>query len=232
MHSRYRRLLGRGLVIAVGLLLAIVLAQQLYYFVRVVRLAERNPETTAFMAMRRAQDQELAHEWVAYQGISGWLKRAVIAAEDHRFMAHDGFDWKALRKAMRENLKAEAIVRGGSTISQQLAKNLFLSPEQTLLRKLQEAVITVMLETVLSKRRILELYLNVIEWGDGVFGAAAAAQHYDDVPASALTRWQAAYLAARIPSPQFFDERGVTPFLRDRAGDIYRWSDQVAVPAR
>ena len=234
-----RRRRRRPLVRLLGLLLLAVagalITLQAWYFVRVLHLAEHNPQTTAFMEMRRSarpSDQTLAHRWVDYQRISPWLARAVIAAEDARFMDHGGFDWAALHKALRENLAADGVVRGGSTISQQLAKNLFLSPRRSYLRKLQEAAIAVMIELTLSKRRILELYLNIVEWGDGVFGAAAAARHHYGTSAAALTRWQAAYLAARIPSPRFYDRRGITPYLHERAVDIHRWSAQVRVPAR
>ncbi len=122
------------------------------------------------------------------------------------------------------------MVRGGSTISQQLAKNLFLSPERSYLRKLQEAVIALMIEQALSKRRILELYLNSIEWGEGVFGAGAAAAHYYGIDAAEVDRWQAALLAARIPRPRYYSERGVTRYLYRRAVDIYGWSDKVRLP--
>ena len=165
------RAIGWGLL-AAGLGLA---ALQAWYLARVVRLVDHDPDTTAFIELRRAEGRAIHRDWVPYERMSQWLKRAVVAAEDARFVEHGGFDWTALREAFAENLKADRVVRGGSTISQQLAKNL--SPSRSLPRKAQEAAITVMLESVLTKRRILELYLNLIEWGDGVFGAEAAARH-------------------------------------------------------
>ena len=235
MRRRRRRLLVRLAGLLTLAVVGALITSQAWYFLRVLHLAEHNPDTTAFMEMRRAArspDRPLAYQWVDYERISPWLARAVVAAEDARFMEHGGFDWTALRKALQDNLAADGVVRGGSTISQQLAKNLFLSPRRSYLRKLQEAAIAAMIETTLSKRRILELYLNVAEWGDGLFGAAAATRHYYGTSAASLTRWQAAYLAARIPSPRFYDRRGITPYLRERAADIHRWSDQVRIPDR
>lgn len=209
---------------------AMVLAVQAWYLARVIHYREHNPATTAFMDMRRAEGVDVVHEWVPYERISPWIKRAVIAAEDARFSRHNGFDWEALHAALQANLRAEGVVRGGSTISQQLAKNLFLSPRRTLSRKAQEAAITLMLEAFLDKRRILELYLNVIEWGDGVFGIGAAARHYHGLPASRVGHWRASLLAARIPRPRYYDRRGRTPYLVERAGEIYHWAPDVRLP--
>ena len=230
MRPRHRRTLRRVLIALPTLVVTGLFALQVWYLAWVFHYAGHDPETTAFMEMRRAEGTSIEHRWIDYAAMSRWLKRAVVAAEDARFMQHNGFDWQALQKALQENLEAEGIVRGGSTISQQLAKNLFLSPRQSYLRKAQEALITLMLEAVLDKRRILELYLNLIEWGDGVFGAAAAARHYYDTPAGSLGRWQAAMLAARIPNPHYYDRRGATPFLLERAGDIHGWSNMVRIP--
>lgn len=232
MRRKTRRLLIRGSGVALGVVAVVVIGLQTWYLGWIVHYADHDPETTAFMELRRAEGAALEHRWAEYDEISHWLKRAVIAAEDARFMAHGGIDWTALNKAMEENREAGGVVRGGSTITQQLAKNLFLSPRQSYLRKAQEAVIALMLEAVLDKRRILELYLNVIEWGDGVFGAAAAARHYYDIPVGSVSRWQAAVLAARIPNPRFYYRRGTTPWLLERAGDIHRWSNQVPIPGR
>lgn len=232
-------MLGTVVRLVLGLLAlaaAALLAVQGYYLIQVWRLAEAPPGTTAFMERRLAElreddpDARLRHRWVPYERISPWLARAVVAAEDARFMEHNGFDWEALGKVLEQNVEAGGIVRGGSTITQQLAKNLFLSPTRSYLRKAQEAVIAVMLEAVLSKRRILELYLNLIEWGDRSFGAEAAARLYHDESAAALDRWQAALLAARIPRPRYYDGRGVTDYLYRRASDIHRWADHVRVP--
>src|SRR5947208_5401442 len=166
------------------------------------------PGRTAFMEHRlealleKNPKARLQYQWVPYERISGNLKRAVVAAEDARFLDHEGFDWEMIQKAIVRNEKRGRVVAGASTISQQLAKNLFLSGERSWLRKGQEAIITWMLEDVLSKRRILELYLNVAEWGDGIFGAEAAARYHFGVPASALTAEQAAWRAVILPSPR------------------------------
>lgn len=227
---------GLGLLLLVALIALLLL--QASYYVRVRQYATENPATTAFMELRLQQLQakdpgaSLRHRWVAWARISPWLKRAVIAAEDARFTQHHGIDWEALRKAFEENAEAGHVVRGGSTISQQLAKNLFLSPDRSYLRKIQEALIAVMIEQALSKRRILELYLNVIEWGEGVFGAEAAARHYHGVSAGDLNRWQSSLMAARIPNPRYYSENGVTDYLYRRGFDIYGWADKVRVPDR
>lgn len=184
-------------------------------------------------------------EWVAYAAISDNLKRAVIASEDAGFVEHDGVDIEALEKAWDRNARAEARAQqsagrtaasksplaaakaarpakivGGSTITQQLAKNLFLSGERTLLRKGQELVLTLMLEALLSKQRILELYLNNVEWGEGIFGAEAAAQHYYRKPASKLSAYEAARLAVMLPRPKYFETRSGSGYLASRAGTI------------
>jgi monofunctional biosynthetic peptidoglycan transglycosylase len=163
----------------------------------------------------RAKDPQarLAHTWVPYDRISPSLKRAIVVAEDSRFVDHEGFDWDAIGKAREKNRKKGKVVAGGSTISQQLAKNLFLSGERTPWRKGQEALITVMIEHLMDKRRILEVYLNVIEWGEGVFGAEAAARHYYGVGAAALGPEPSARLAAMVPNPRFYDRNRNTGFL-------------------
>jgi monofunctional biosynthetic peptidoglycan transglycosylase len=148
------------------------------------------------------------------------LKRAVVVAEDARFVAHDGFDWEAIQEAMAKNQREGRVVAGASTITQQLAKNLFLSGERSWLRKGQEAIITWMLENTMTKRRILELYLNVAEWGDGVFGAEAAARHHFGVSAAALDAGQAAWLAAILPSPRRYARGRTTPYIDGRVAHI------------
>ena len=181
----------RGLVIAWkafsytlgALVIAFVLAQ-LWFYGHIVYWSRYPPESTAFMERSSAR---LKHQWVPYERISVHLKRAVVAAEDARFLDHEGFDWDMIQKAIVRNEKRGRVVAGASTISQQLAKNLFLSGERSWLRKGQEAIITWMLEDVLSKRRILELYLNLAEWGDGVFGAEAAARQHFGVSAAATS---------------------------------------------
>ena len=207
------------------LLLAFVLLQA-WFAAMIVWYRYEPPRQTAFMAERmgelRARDPKavLQYRWVPYERISTNLKRAIIASEDARFMEHDGFDWEGIRRALAKNDRRGKIVAGGSTITQQLAKNLFLSPSRSYLRKGQEAIITVMLETLLDKRRILELYLNVIEWGSGVFGAEAAALHYFDVSAAHLSPQQAARLAAMAPNPRFYEHHQGAPGLNRKIGII------------
>ena len=198
---------------------AIFLAIQLSFLVRIWWWRDHNPGTTAFMeaSLERLRskkpDAKLAHTWVPYDRISTHLKRAIVAAEDARFTEHEGFDWEAIDKALEKNRRKGRIVAGASTISQQLAKNMFLSADRTPWRKGQEAIITVMIEQVLDKRRILEIYLNVIEWGEGVFGAEAAARHYFASSAQALGPESAARLAAIVPNPRFYDRNRTTPWI-------------------
>ncbi len=215
---------------------AFILFYQLWVYLHIVWWINFNPHTSAFMEDRleiiqeTKPDAELKHRWVDYAHISNNLKRAIIAAEDARFNDHEGFDWEGIKKAYEKNLKKGKVVAGGSTISQQLAKNLFLSSKRTPWRKAQEAIITVMLEKTLSKRRILEVYLNVIEWGNGVFGAEAAARHYYKTSAANLNSWQAAKLAAMVPNPRFYDDHRNTRFLNRRINNIQRGMPVVEVP--
>jgi monofunctional biosynthetic peptidoglycan transglycosylase len=180
----------------------------------------------------RAKDPSarLSHRWVAYERISVHLKRAVVAAEDAKFVGHEGFDWEAIQKAIERNEREGKVVAGASTISQQLAKNLFLSGERSWLRKAQEAVITWMLEAALSKRRILELYLNYAEWGEGVFGAEAAARHHFGVSAAGLSAHQAAWLAAVLPSPRRYERGRSTPYVAGRVEIILRRMPAARIP--
>lgn len=209
------RLVWRTLLIA---LIALV-AYQFWVLGHVWYWVNHNPSITAFMERRleelraRNPKAKLSQQWVPYTRISVNLKRAIIAAEDAKFLEHEGFDFEAMEKAYEKNLKKGRIVAGGSTISQQLAKNLFLSASRTPWRKAEEAAITLMLETLMSKRRILEIYLNVIEWGNGVFGAEAAARHYFGTSAANLTPEQAARLAAMVPNPRFYDRVRSTRWL-------------------
>ncbi len=213
-----------GKIFLLTLLLLVV--YQLWIFAHITWWRWFDPSTSAFMEDRlevlqeKNPDAELRHRWVPYGKISPHLKRALIAAEDARFLEHEGFDWDAIEKAYEKNLKKGKIVSGGSTISQQLAKNLFLSSKRSPWRKLQEAAITVMLEAVLSKRRIFEIYLNVIEWGNGVFGAEAAARYYFKVSAASLNDRQAARMAAMVPNPRYYDKRRSTPFLERKTAMI------------
>jgi monofunctional biosynthetic peptidoglycan transglycosylase len=167
---------------------------------------------------------------VPYKRISNHLKRAIVAAEDAKFLGHEGFDWQAIQQAHKKNLKRGRIVAGGSTISQQLAKNLFLSGSRSPWRKAQEAVVTVMLEKMMRKRRILEIYLNVIEWGNGVFGAEAAARHYFGVRAAQLSGEQAARLASMVPNPRFYDRNRNAPWLMTKTGIILARMNAARIP--
>lgn len=224
--------IARGIVI---LLTALVL-YQLWIFLHICWWIKFNPSSSAFMEDRLAvmqekkPDVELRYKWVDYNRISNHLKRAVVAAEDSRFTDHEGFDWEGIQKAYEKNLKKGKIVAGGSTISQQLAKNLFLSTKRTPWRKAEEVIITLMLEKMLTKRRILEIYLNVIEWGDGVFGAEAASRHYYKTSASKLSRYQAARLAAMIPNPRFYDRHKSTRYLNRRTATIQARMHQAVIP--
>lgn len=226
------RLAWRALLVFVVLLLL----YQLWIFTHVLWWTRFNPATSRFMEDQLLVLQEknpgagLKHRWVPYEKISVHLKRAIIAAEDGKFLQHDGFDWEALQKAYEKNLTRGRIVAGGSTISQQLAKNLFLSAAKTPWRKLQEAAITVMLESVMDKRRILEIYLNIIEWGNGVFGAEAAARHYYGTTAAGLGPAQAARLAAMVPNPRFYDRNRNSPNLNRKTAVILARMPHSRVP--
>ena len=199
--------------------LGLLLLYQLWLLGWVVLWKWVDPGMTRFMEIRRSELQakdprvQLRKQWIDYGRISPHLKRALIVAEDDLFTQHDGFDWDGIQKAMEKNQRRGRIVAGGSTISQQLAKNLFLSPQKTPWRKAEEAVVTLMIEAVWSKQRIFEVYLNVIEWGNGVFGAEAAARHYFGVGAVQLSAEQAAQLAGMVPSPRFYDRHREAPGL-------------------
>lgn len=205
-------------------------------FSQVVWFRWNNPESTAFIDAERDRLQQaksairIRQQWVAYQNISRFAKQAVIAAEDSGFVSHEGVDWEAIEKAAQENLKRGKIRRGGSTITMQLAKNLFLSSDRSYLRKGQEVVIAAMLELVMDKRRILELYLNTAEWGLGVFGIEAAARHYFDVPASQLDGLQSAWLASVLPAPKRFDRQRDSEWISERALIILERMPKVAIP--
>ena len=230
------RLLGRWLLLAVGALLVL----QLFFIGRVALAAWLDPGSTSLQRSemwRLASDGRLRwrQQWRDYAQISEHLKRAVITAEDDSFLYHDGVDWNAIEKAWERNTQAEEAaaqraaqnrpvrpvkIRGGSTITQQLAKNLLLSGERTLLRKGQELVLTYALEHLLDKRRILEIYLNHVEWGEGVFGAEAAAQHYFRKSAAQLSAWESARLAVMLPRPRYFEKLPRSPYLASRTRTI------------
>lgn len=255
MASVRRRMATRGraaprdwpwprIVLAVCLLLAAgIVLLQFWYFCKVVWYSMQPPQSTPIMraAMRELRtsqpDAVLRYEWVDYGNISTALKRAVVAAEDANFTQHNGVEWAAIRAAWEHNQRLASGVapsrqpmRGGSTITQQLAKNLFLSNSRSYTRKGQELIITWMLEHVMSKERILELYLNVAEWGVGVFGAQAAARHHFKTDAARLGNQQAAQLAARLPNPRFYDQRGSTRYLNSRTQTLMSRMRLVQIP--
>lgn len=217
-----------------------LLLYQFGLFVMVVWLNFNNPNTSAFMRATLTElrvdnpDAQIAFEWVPYDRISPNLKRAVVAAEDANFMTHSGVEWEAIKRAFEYNIQmadeGRSRIRGGSTISQQLAKNLFLSSDRSYLRKGQELILTYMIEAVMSKERILELYLNIAQWGVNVFGAQAAAQHYFKRDAAQLGSTQAARLAAMLPNPAYYDKRGNTSYLQSRTATLTRRMRMVDIP--
>ncbi|MDB5819874.1 MAG: monofunctional biosynthetic peptidoglycan transglycosylase [Rhizobacter sp.] len=242
-----------------ALVIVSALALQLFFLARIALMTVVDPQSTSFQrseVFRILRDQHrfaFDHEWTSYARLPASLKRAVIASEDAGFVDHGGIEWDAIQKARDRNSKAEAradqlnqrLLRrggetaaarampkivGGSTISQQLAKNLFLSGERSLPRKAQEFVITYMLEAVLGKRRILEIYLNSVEWGEGVFGAEAASQRYFRIPVERLSAAQAARLAVMLPAPKRFEKQPASPYLLGRASTVAARMSAVEVP--
>jgi len=217
------------------LLLLFTLGWHAWLYSQVITWRSENPESSAFMQSRLAEmkvehaNARLQQRWVDYSSISLHLKRAVIAAEDAAFTGHNGFDWQGIRIAMERNISKGKMAAGGSTISQQLAKNLFLSSEKSFLRKGKEAIITIMIEASLSKQRIFELYLNYAEWGKGIFGIDAAARHYYEIPASMLSPVQAATLASILPNPRYYDGHH-TRWLDEKSEIILARMAKVTIP--
>ena len=230
------RTLLRWLALAFAALVLVLVATQLWYLGWVAWWKWNNPGETSFMAREAAAlkeknpKAELRQRWVPYGSISVHLKRAVITSEDARFSEHEGVDWEAIEKAYKENQKRGRAAKGGSTITQQLAKNLFLSPERSYLRKGQELVVTYMIEALWDKRRILEVYLNVVEWGEGIFGAEAAARHYYGVSAAQLGPEPSARLAAYLPNPKRYGRVRFGPYLDQRTATIARLMPDAVVP--
>ncbi|MGH8805180.1 MAG: monofunctional biosynthetic peptidoglycan transglycosylase [Polaromonas sp.] len=241
----------KALLRLLGLALLAGLALQLYFVARIAVMAVLAPDSTtfqrsqAYLVVRNTGSLKWRQQWVPYKDVSDNLKRAVIASEDASFIEHEGVDMEALEKAWEKNARAEqragqsvgrlAATRppkiiGGSTITQQLAKNLFLSGERTLLRKGQELLLTLLLEALLDKQRILEIYLNSVEWGEGIFGAEAAAQHYYRKPASRLSAYEAARLAVMLPRPKYFETRPNSGYLAARASTITARMGGVELP--
>lgn len=235
-----------------ALLLLCFLALQAALMLRIALMAAWDPRSTAF---QRSEAWRLLsapgplrwrQAWVPYEAISPHLKRAVIASEDAGFVEHSGIEWDAIERAWERNLQAQARAErrqaaqparpvtvklvGGSTITQQLAKNLLLSGERSVLRKAQEALLAVALETFLSKRRILEIYLNHVEWGEGVFGAQAAAQRYFQLDAGRLGPSAAAQLAVMLPAPKRFEQRPGSAYVAGRAATIVARMGAVELP--
>ena len=210
-----------------ALALAVFVAFQFVY-PNVSALKKANPKKTAMMEYREAEwkregkKYRIDQKWVPLRAISPYLIKAVLIGEDDKFWKHEGFDYEAMQKAMEKDIKAKKFKLGGSTISQQLAKNLYLSPSKNPVRKLREAIITWRMERTLSKKRILELYLNVAEWGDkGIFGIGAASRHYYGKPASALGPEEAARLAAVLPNPRKYSPIGTQRYVVNRSNLIY-----------
>lgn len=230
---------------------------QVFFMVRIASMAAIDPQSTAFQRSelwRQGQGlapRHWAHQWTPYAQLSPQLKRAVIASEDDGFVKHHGLDWSALQTAWSRNERARQRaeqqtqrrqasklpakpltpkVVGGSTITQQLAKNVFLSSERTMLRKSQEVLLTMALELMLSKQRVLEIYLNSVEWGEGVFGAEAAARHYYGKPAAQLNAYEAARLAVMLPRPKYFQKQVDSPYLTERAEVIMTRMDRAVLP--
>ena len=227
---------GRVIGLALLALVALFVIVQTYFAAMILWYRWQPPRETAFMAQRleelHAKDPKAAirYTWVPYARISSHLKRAVVAAEDAKFLEHDGFDWEGIAKAREKNAKKGRVVAGGSTITQQLAKNLFLSPDKSYLRKGEEAIIAAMMEALLPKQRILELYLNVIEWGNGVFGAEAAARRYYNAPSAGLGPEASARLASMIPSPRRFERNPGSEYLDGRVATILARMPSAEIP--
>lgn len=208
----------------------LLLCLPLLYFILmpdIARLKKENPGKTSFMEYREKElastnkNYKVRQQWVPLSGISPYLAKAVLIAEDDKFWKHEGFDYEALQKAIEKDLKAKKFKLGGSTISQQLTKNLYLSPSKNPMRKIAEALITWRMESLLSKKRILEIYLNVIEWGEGIFGVEAASRHYYGKSASALTPEEASRLASVLPNPRKYNPIGEQRYVKNRSDLIY-----------
>lgn len=220
----------KNLLLAILAALILTSASILVYFIYpdVSSLKTEHPDTSAFMEYRQRQwasqgkTKRISHQWVPLRRISPYLIKAVIIAEDDKFWRHEGFDFEAMEQAFQKDLRERAFKAGGSTISQQLAKNLYLSPSKNPLRKIREAILTWRMERTLTKRRIVELYLNYAEWGDGIFGIEAAARHYYGKHASALGPEEAARLATILPNPIRFNPRGKSEYVTYRSKRIYR----------
>jgi monofunctional biosynthetic peptidoglycan transglycosylase len=232
--KKYRRIIMRSwkkIVFITFLLIAtyfIVDVGRYFIYPNVASLKKSCPQKTAFMEYRekvwqeKGIKQKITNIWVPLSRVSPYVMKAVIIAEDDKFWSHDGFDFGAMQKALEKDIKKKKFKAGGSTISQQLAKNLYLSPAKNPVRKIKEAILTWRMERQLSKRRIMELYLNVAEWGDGVFGIEAAARKHYGKSAAGLTAREAAVLAAVIPNPRRYRTDGTSRYVGNQSEKIYQ----------
>lgn len=217
----------KKLVAALIILVAFLLLSYFLFMPDISRIKKDNPTKTSFMEYREREWNEkgkklrINQQWVPLSRISSYLIKAVLIAEDDKFWRHEGFDYKAMQKAIEKDVKAKKFKLGGSTISQQLAKNLYLSPSKNPLRKLAEALITWKMERTISKKRILEIYLNVVEWGEGIFGIETASRHYFGKAASDLTPEEASRLAAVLPNPRKYNPAGDQKYVVNRSSLIY-----------
>lgn len=210
-------------------LLIVGLLSLLYFLLMpdLSKLKKENPKKTALIEYREKASKEkgkpykIFQRWVPFSKISSYLVKAVLIAEDDKFWKHEGFDYEAIQKAIEKDLKARKYKVGASTITQQLVKNLYLSPEKSVIRKISEALITWRMEKVLSKKRILELYLNLAEWGDGIFGVEAASRYYYGKSSSELTPQEAARLASVLPNPRKYNPVGGQRYVINRSNLIY-----------
>ncbi|MDF7675708.1 monofunctional biosynthetic peptidoglycan transglycosylase [Neisseriaceae bacterium ESL0693] len=228
--------MGKFLRVVITGMIGIILVFNAYVYGRILMYRTLAPHRTAFMLIRSHEQENtqpavtLHYDWVPYYRISLHLKKALIASEDSRFATHDGFDWNGIKTAMKHNEQHHKVIAGGSTISQQLAKNLFLTDGRHYWRKLEEAWITSLLEATTDKDRIFTLYLNVIEWGHGIFGAEAASQVYFHRSAIQLSPQQAAQLAARVPSPLYYADNPHDKLLRRKINIILRRMGSAQLP--
>lgn len=219
------------------LILKIIFCLILFSIILTAAYTVINPPVTPLMLIRsieyitEGKPPKIDKDWVSYDKVSKKLLRAVVSAEDARFMRHKGFDWKAIEEAQKYNERMQGKkVRGASTISMQTAKNTFLWPTRSWVRKGLEAYFTVLIEAVWGKQRILEVYVNVIEWGEGIYGVQAASQYYFNKDADKLTTREAALLAAIIPNPRRWSASNPTPYIERRASWIMGRMNSVAIP--
>ena len=217
----------RALLIIISILVII----QLWIFSSLVYWRSNNVETTMFMRLAYFSDFEpIKHEWRDYDQISDNFKHAIVAAEDARFLDHHGFDWDGIENALQKNLKKDKVVAGGSTISQQLAKNLFFYNRRSILRKGQETIATTMMERMWTKQRILEVYMNSVEFGDHIYGVEAASQYYFGRSSKSLSREQASFLAVLLPNPKYYQDHRNDAKLQYRQRMVLKYMRDTRIP--